>query len=127
RAGRYNDLVSTVDVAPTILRACGVEVPRPMRGLSLLDAAAGKGRLKRTAVFGEIYRHAARDLGKHRLDMTYRWVREGGWKLILPADGSRPELYNLARDPHEKNNLAKAHPERVKQLTRLIERWGAPR
>src|SRR5262249_29121469 len=71
RAARYNDLVTTVDVAPTILRACGVEVPRPMTGLSLLDAAAGKGRLPRSAVFGELYRHAARDLGKHRLDMTF--------------------------------------------------------
>jgi uncharacterized sulfatase len=125
RAGRYNDLVTTVDVAPTVLRACGVEVPRQMTGLSLLDAAAGKGRLPRTAVFGDLYRHAARDLGKHRLDMTYRWVREGDWKLILPADGKRVELYNLARDPHEKNNLAKAEPERVQRLTRLIEKWWA--
>ena len=125
RAARYHDLVSTVDVAPTVLRACGVEVPKPMLGLSLLDVAAGKGRLKRTAVFGDIYRHSARDLGKHRLDMTYRWVREGDWKLILPADGKRSELYDLARDPHEKNNLAKAEPERVQRLTRLIDKWWA--
>src|SRR5262249_9286415 len=127
RAGRYNDLVTTVDVAPTVLRACGVKVPPPMTGLSLLDAAAGKGRLPREAVFGEIYRHAATNLAKHRLGMTYRWGREGDWKLILPADGKNVELFHVARDPHEKTNLAKAEPDRVKHLTARIEKWWAAR
>src|SRR5262249_61717426 len=54
RPGRHDDLVSTVDVVPTILAACGVERPAGLPGLSLLDTAAGKGPLKRDAGFGGI-------------------------------------------------------------------------
>ena len=43
KPGEYDDLVSTIDLAPTILTACGVKAPPAMPGLSLLDAAAGKG------------------------------------------------------------------------------------
>jgi arylsulfatase A-like enzyme len=43
-----------------------------------------------------------------------RRVRQGDWKLIwrtmLPTS---VDLYNLADDPYEKNNLAAAHPDKV--------------
>ncbi|MFO0845773.1 MAG: sulfatase-like hydrolase/transferase [Gemmataceae bacterium] len=47
KAGSTPTFVSTVDIAPTILSAAGVTPPKEMHGLSLLDAAAGKGPLKR--------------------------------------------------------------------------------
>ena len=41
-------------------------------------------------------------------------VRQGDWKLIwrtlLPSSA---DLYNLAQDPSEKNNLAAANPEKA--------------
>lgn len=44
-------------------------------------------------------------------------MREGDWKLIwrtpLPA---AVELYNIAQDPSEKNNLASQNPEKVTEL-----------
>src|SRR5262249_60756687 len=98
-AGRYNDLTLTIDLAPTILTAAGVQVPRPMQGLNLLDVAAGKGRLNRNAVFGEIYVHTATMIGRPDLDVTHRWMREGDWKLIVQLREKGPELYNLAKDP----------------------------
>jgi uncharacterized sulfatase len=125
KARRYPDLVSTVDLAPTILRACGVEPTAQMQGLSLLDRAAGGEPLKRDAVFGDIYEHDAVDLEKPSLSLTYRWGREGDWKLILPVSGA-PELYNVAADPTESRNLAAEHPVRVEQLTRRIDAWWTP-
>lgn len=126
RAGRYTDLVTTVDIAPTILQTCGVKIPGRMLGTSLLDAASGRGKLKRTAVFGEIYRHTSTNLAKPRLDVVYRWMREGDWKLIIPADPkARVELYNLAKDPNEKDNLAGQEKQRVQQMTKQIEAWWA--
>jgi arylsulfatase A-like enzyme len=127
RAGRYDDLVSTVDLAPTILRACGQKPPAEMQGLDLMPRASGGAALKRDAVFGDIYVHSATNLKMPRLDMTHRWARVGDWKLILPADNKDIELFDLARDPHEKNNLAKQHPERVRELTKRIEAWWAER
>jgi arylsulfatase A-like enzyme len=123
RAGRYNDLTLTIDLAPTIMTACGVKAPGEMQGLNLLDVAAGKGRLNRNAVFGEIYVHTASMLGRPDLDVTHRWVREGDWKLIQPTRDKRPELFNLASDPHERTNLAEKQPERVRRLQDLIARW----
>jgi arylsulfatase A-like enzyme len=49
-------------------------------------------------------------------------VRQGDWKLVwrtlLP---SSVELFNLAQDPSEKNNLAAQHPEKVATLQQRIE------
>jgi len=98
KPGRYNDLVTTVDLVPTMLTAGNVKVPQRMLGLNLLDVAQGKGQLKRTAVFGEIYRHTATEAGQPRLDVLWRWMRTGDWKLILPSDPkAEVELYDWPR------------------------------
>jgi uncharacterized sulfatase len=125
RAGKYPDLVSTVDLAPTVLTACGARVPAELSGASLLDTAAGKGPLRRDAVFGEIYVHTAVKLDDPRANLTHRWVRVGDWKLIVPVkEGGTVELFNLADDPHEKTNRAADHGQVVDRLrTRLDEAW----
>ncbi len=127
KPGRYNDLTATIDLAPTSLRACGVKVPAQMHGISLLDVAAGKGRLDRNAIFGEIYTHSASQLGRPDLDVTHRWVRQGDWKFIRFLKEKGAELFNLARDPHEKNNLARTEGERMRQLSRLVDDWVSKR
>jgi uncharacterized sulfatase len=127
QAGRYSDLALTIDLAPTIFAAAGLKAPAQLQGLSLLDVAAGKGRLDRRAVFGEIYVHTASMLGRPDLDVTHRWVRQGDWKLIQPTREKGRELFNLANDPHERTNLAMKEPRRVEQMQRLIARWVADR
>ena len=122
RAGRYNDLVSSIDLAPTVLTACGVDVPEQMHGVDLMRAASGMGRLNRNAVFGEIYTHDCSVLGQPQMDVRFRWCRSGDWKLILPTEGN-PELYNIARDPHERMNRAGQEGNRVTQLRNLINEW----
>ncbi|AQQ71011.1 Arylsulfatase [Limihaloglobus sulfuriphilus] len=65
-------------------------------------------------------------------------IRRGKWKLVLPnppllhANERRPgwgmpteedpELFNLAIDPQEKNDLANEYPEIVKELQSLLQR-----
>jgi uncharacterized sulfatase len=122
KAGRYEDLVSTIDLAPTILSACGLQPTPGMQGSSLLDAAAGKGPLKRDAVFGDLYEHTAVDVENPSLNLTHRWVRQGEWKLIAPVKGE-PELYNVRQDPHEEKNLAAGQKDRVEQLKRRLDEW----
>ena len=124
KAGRYPDLVSTVDIAPTVLAAAGLKAPDKMAGVSLLDAAAGKGPLTRDAVFGEIYLHTAVKLEDPRANLTHRWVRVGDWKLIVPVKDGAVELFNLADDPHEKANRAGDKPDDVGRLKKRIqEAW----
>lgn len=136
--GVYPDLVSTLDIVPTILAAAELPIPEQMPGLSLLDTAAGRGPLQREAVFGEIYLHTCVDLNRTALNLTHRWVRAGDWKLIVPVAGvlldssaeassvaqsGDPELYNLAEDPHEEHNLAATHAEQVDRLQKLLDAW----
>jgi uncharacterized sulfatase len=125
KAGKYADLVSTLDLAPTVLTACGAKVPDAMSGVNLLDAAGGKGPLRRDAVFGEIYVHTAVKLEDPRANLTHRWVRVGDWKLIVPVkEGGPVELFNLADDPNEKTNRADRNPEVVERLQqRLGAQW----
>lgn len=123
RAGRYDDLVSTVDIAPTILDACGVKPPPAMAGLSLLNRAGGGPALPRDAVFGEIFVHTAVNINQPALNLTHRWVRAGDWKLILNDEKNSAELYNLKADPFEERDLSGTEPQRVKELTARIETW----
>jgi uncharacterized sulfatase len=118
-------LVSTIDLAPTILAATGVRPPPGLPGLNLLPAARGK-TLKRDAVFGEIYEHTAIDIGEPRLSLKYRWVREGQWKFIQPVTGE-PELYRVTIDPSEENNRAPQARSRVKRLAKRLDHWWRAR
>ena len=48
----------------------------------------------------------------------------GNWKLILPhktnTNATEPELYNLTKDPHETQNLAKTNPQQAKRLAKQL-------
>jgi arylsulfatase A-like enzyme len=52
-------------------------------------------------------------------------IRQGDWKLLKVRGAAKPELYNLAEDMSEKNDLAEKHPDRVKQLTDAYNAWNA--
>lgn len=121
---RYDNksLVSSIDLAPTILAACGIEAPKEMQGVNLLQVANSKVS-PRGAVFGEIYEHDVADIDHAEPGLLYRWCVSGNWKLILPKDGKNIELYDLSADPGERNNLSGSQPEEVKMLTKEIEHW----
>ena len=48
-------------------------------------------------------------------------VRLGDFKLIEWYWGKNPELFNLADDPSEQQNLAEDHPDKVAELTMLLK------
>jgi predicted phage gp36 major capsid-like protein len=55
----------------------------------------------------------------------FRWsemraIRSGPLKLI---DKTRPELYDLARDPDEAHDLSAEQPEAVARLARRLREW----
>ena len=51
-------------------------------------------------------------------------IIQEGWKFIRNEDGSR-ELYHIAEDPAEENNLSGAHPEREAALETQLDAWHA--
>ena len=123
---RQGDQFLTIDLAPTILAACQARSPKPFPGIDLLPSVRENRAIDRHDVHGEIYFHDCVELGKPKLSVTHRWIRQDDWKLIVPTKpGMNPELYRVSNDPHEKQNLAESHPAEVKNLSlRLNERWN---
>jgi arylsulfatase A-like enzyme len=50
-------------------------------------------------------------------------IRDGDWKLLVNADGTRAELYDLAADPKETRDRAADQPEVTHRLMDLALRW----
>ncbi len=116
-------LVSSVDLVPTILAACGVKPPRKLPGVNLLPVCRGHS-LERDTIYGEIFHHDIVSYRNPQASLLYRWVIRGPWKLIEPRATNAPaELYHVLRDPHERHDLAAKHPERVQQLQAALQQW----
>ncbi len=124
-------LVSSIDIATTILDVCGIGPEPEMQGINVLDKEALSGR---DAIFAEAYAH---DFTTVDESLNFRIIVKLPWKLILPDRVNRPynpqfypkepddqpQLYNLLEDPHERRNMAAENPEVVKSLKEEIEEW----
>ncbi len=128
------ELCSSIDIVPTILGATGATAPHEFPGLNLLPELKSGDKIERDILFGESFAHDIADVKKPEASLLYRWVIKGNKKLLLTYDGSqgkmkyppqdfRPQLYDLAKDPGETNNLAKSDPETVAKLAKHIENW----
>ena len=98
--GERNELISLVDVAPTILDACGVPVPEWMEGRSILSLLTNSGPAWRQAAFSQYWYKIGGALNPGVISM----VRTKGWKYCQHLT-DRHELYDLENDPHEMSNL----------------------
>ncbi|MFP6900456.1 MAG: sulfatase/phosphatase domain-containing protein, partial [Opitutales bacterium] len=130
------ELVSSIDIVPTILGAAGARIPNDLPGLNLLDNLKTGKAIERKGIFGESFAHDIADIEKPEASLLFRWRIEGKWKLLLTYDGEvnryksthpraekRPQLFDLSKDPHEKKNLADEHPEIVAVLAAKIAKW----
>ncbi|MGQ9563202.1 MAG: sulfatase family protein [Thermogutta sp.] len=114
-------LVSSIDIAPTLLNLCNVPVPEGLPGLNVMDRTALE---KRRAIFGEVYAHNVADVEVPTKSLQYRWIIQDEWKLIVPADPKeKVELYQILKDPHETADLSEKQPEMVKELKDTLDRW----
>ena len=118
-----NDLVTSLDIVPTILTATGVKVPANLRGTDLCDA---KERVVREGIAGACFTHNAVDLNDPAKNVLHRWRIVDHLKLIVPTGKGEPELYDLAADPFEQTNLAARKPDEVKRLRKELDRWWNP-
>jgi len=148
------DLASNLDVLPTLLSACAVEVPANLPGIDLLDEEAVADRKE---IFLANFAHDMVACDAPEKSLWTRSCIRDRWKLIvwqdpppqvLPYNGghrrkpfepdskprdedpsaalSQVELFDLVADPQETENLAAADPEKVRQLRLAIDRWWDP-
>jgi arylsulfatase A-like enzyme len=118
--GTCAEVVSSVDIPPTILNLFGLKPSPAFHGWALLPS----GKYLAKAAFGEAINQKTAKGGDISKDSYF--CRAGDMKLIYRADIDRSELYNLKDDPAEKHNVAGSSPQEANlqaQLKPRIRRW----
>jgi arylsulfatase len=106
-----------IDFVPTLLELAGVDAGTgreganapALPGRSLVPAFAGDAMVKRDYLF---FHHEGN-----------RAIRRGDWKLVSAREGGDAwELYDLAKDRCERDDLAAKRPDIVRELSVLWQR-----
>ncbi len=121
KPGSVDAVIHAVDWLPTICSLVGYEPD---------NAPDWDGQNSWSVVKGDL-----KGVNEPRLLYWNYWdirvaLRFGDWKIISPTENAPFELYNLATDPYEKNDMAKSEPEQLDRLltklkeTRELDRKG---
>ncbi len=113
-------LVSGIDLVPTILDYANVPIPKGLRGVSLKKAINSPDLIKRDYIVTE--------LGVDPLDQTLtgRMIRTKQFKYNIYSKGQRrEELFDMINDPYEMKNLADSPQFQTikKQLRGKLKAW----
>jgi arylsulfatase A len=117
-AGRVSDEPWAFwDFLPTAAELAGVRLPANHRtdGRSLVEFLRGGPAPRRDFFYWEL--HEQRPL---------QAARFGDWKAVRNAHDQPIELYDLARDPGERANLAAAHPDQVARAATIFQSEHTP-
>lgn len=96
------------DYMPTFLEFCGVENPRKVDGVSLMNTLRTAQPLPKRKLFSAV--------------TGFQSEIDGDWKLVWGKD-DKIELFNLFTDRNEEHNLAEMYPEKVATMKAETQAW----
>jgi len=116
-----DNIVSGMDILPTICMATDLNIPSNINGISLLDLVSGK---EVETAHDTLYWFTGHEYA----------VRAGKWKLFVSTDDRNAKyemvevelgefLFDLETDPGETTNLANDYPEVFEQLKHSFKYW----
>lgn len=125
--GVRNGLSSAVDMMPTVLDLLGVAIPDFVQGRSLAPALSDASRSGRDYVVSSIpfanpgdavqsVDNFLRDLK----DPPVTTVTAGHWSLLYSPDPGVSQLYNLASDPQQLDNVIERHWDKAREMHRML-------
>lgn len=111
-ASKFDEMIIVEDVLPTLLAALEIQPDwaNPLDGANQWPAITQ----------GQVTENRLRVLAMHDREQYRAAVFEGEWKLVQmnnPEGGQlQPQLFRIAEDPYEQNDVAADHPDIVQQL-----------
>ena len=114
KPGTVEGMIHAVDILPTFAALAGASTAKskPLDGMNVWDTIAEGKPSPRTELV-------------YNVEPFRGGLRQGDWKLIwrslIPTS---VDLYNLAEDPYEKNNVAAAHPDKVAAMQDRLNALG---
>lgn len=123
-----NALTGYIDIVPTLMIAAGLplpaaDAPKTLDGIDILPILRGETPAPKRPWFSYF----------DQSNNPTASVIEGDWKLVVhegdvlapgKTAGTRCELYNITKDPHEKNDIYNKHPAEAKHLKDLLTAFG---
>ncbi len=111
--GTFEQGTTIMDIMPTVLDFLDLNIPGDIQGGTLMPEIEGKKR-QTPPLYCETFLPRF-DFGWSEL----QGIRTKHWKYIESPD---PELYNLKKDPREKNNLIDTKPQKAAELSELLKK-----
>tara|TARA_Y100001972_G_scaffold115470_1_gene152211 strand:- start:981 stop:2384 length:1404 start_codon:yes stop_codon:yes gene_type:complete len=120
KPGKVSDHQSAFwDMLPTFCELAGIGAPEDTDGISMVPELTGKPQNAHSALYFELYNPEG-----------WQAVIQDGWKCIrkniLKPEQTTVELYNLAEDISESNDLSQQFPQKVDDLLKLMEQSRTP-
>ncbi|WP_345268213.1 sulfatase-like hydrolase/transferase [Nibrella viscosa] len=117
-------VLCATDLFPTFLSLAGQKPAKTGDGINAAAILLGKPNVRPVPIFWEYGRN----------DISFRYpagrdrspnlaMRQGQWKLLTNDNGSGTELYNLAIDPSEKNDVSAQEPSLVSTMKAKLLAW----
>jgi arylsulfatase A-like enzyme len=128
-AGRVDEtsVINGVDFFPTFCKLTGTALPKNVEfdGEDVSQVFFGKSLMRKKPMFWEYGRNETFGYPKEYPGQSSPnvAVREGKWKLLVNADGSQVELYDINADRNEAQNVAEKNPKLAKRLMRAALDW----
>jgi len=115
KAGQKSDHISAFwDFLPTACHIAGIDTPENIDGISYLPELLGQEQTPHDNLYWEFTEQGGKQA-----------MRKDDWKLvkldIFNPEKTRVELYNLADDPSEQNDIAEQHPDVIEEMIHLMD------
>jgi arylsulfatase A-like enzyme len=108
---KVDEPIANWDILPTFAEIMGFETPKDIDGISFNNLLRGQPLVKKHDYFyWEFYERGFEQA-----------VRKDNWKAVkCKENGFKTELFDLEKDVSEQKNLAKAHPEIVAMMEKIM-------